>query len=268
MTTNGTVTSADGTTIAFTKYGSGPALILVGGAFQHRAFDPGTAALAEALGANYTTYHYDRRGRGGSTDTAPYSLAREIEDIAALIADAGGAAYLHGHSSGALLALAAVDAGLPVTKISLYEAPVSVDGSRPPAPADAAEQIQVALDAGSRTAAVEIFLTKCVGVPAPFVEQMKQAPMWPGFEEVANTLPYDAALSTPFVAGVPFRTNPWPRVTIPALVLNGGNGEAWMAGGADVVAATLPGAIRDTVEGQDHGPAAEALAPVLVKFFA
>jgi pimeloyl-ACP methyl ester carboxylesterase len=267
MTTQGTVISADGTKIAYSKYGAGPALILVGGAFQHRAFDPGTAELAERLGEHYTTYHYDRRGRGGSGDTAPYALAREIEDIVALIADAGGSAYLHGHSSGALLALAAADTGLPVPKMSVYEAPVSVDGSRPPAPADAAAQIEAAVDAGDRDRAVEVFLTKCVGVPAPFVDQMKQAPIWSGFTDVANTLAYDAELSGRFVAGVPFDASPWPNVTVPVLVLNGGAGDAWMAGGADVVAALLPDTIRDTVAGQDHGPAAEALAPVLVKFF-
>jgi len=267
MATTGTVTSADGTTIAYTKYGDGPALILVGGAFQHRAFDPGTAALAEALGEQFTTYHYDRRGRGGSSDTAPYAIDREIEDIAAIIDAAGGSAILHGHSSGGLLVLRAVDAGLPVPRMSVYEATVSVDDQRPLMPSDIAQQISRALDEGDRSRAVETFLGKGVGVPAPVVEQMKHAPIWAGFEEVAHTLPYDARISQEFVTGTPLVGNPWPRVTVPALVLNGGAGEAWMAAGADAIAAALPDAQRETVEGQNHGPEAAVLAPVLIKFF-
>ncbi len=267
MATDGTVTSADGTTIAYSKHGSGSALILVGGAFQHRAFDPRTAALAEALGEHYTTYHYDRRGRGGSGDTPPYAVEREVEDIAALIDDAGGSAYLHGHSSGALLALAAVEAGLAVTKASVYEAPVSVDGSRPSTPSGRGDEIRAMLAAGDRAAAVETFLTKSVGVPGDIVAQMKRSPMWSGFEEVANTLPYDVDLSASFVTGTPFPANPWPHVTIPVLALNGGAGQAWMAGGADAIAAVLPDARRETVPGQDHGPEAAALAPFLIRFF-
>src|SRR5688500_5184663 len=104
-----TVTSKDGTTIAFDRSGKGPALILVGGAFEHRAMDSETARLAALplMAQHFTVFHYDRRGRGESTDTQPYAVEREIEDIEALIDEAGGSAYLFGISSGAALAMEA-----------------------------------------------------------------------------------------------------------------------------------------------------------------
>ncbi|MBM0260637.1 alpha/beta fold hydrolase [Micromonospora sp. 4G55] len=104
----GTVRSADGTTIAYERSGDGPAIVLVGGAFNDRTT---TRAVAAALAADFTVFGYDRRGRGDSGDTAPYTVQREIEDLAALIGAAGGAAYLYGISSGAILAALATAAG-------------------------------------------------------------------------------------------------------------------------------------------------------------
>src|SRR5436309_1329240 len=106
------VTSNDGTAIAFDRYGAGPPVILVGGAFQHRAIDPNTAQLAQLLGREFTVFHYDRRGRGDSGDTLPYAVEREVEDIAALIDEAGGQAHLFGMSSGGALGLVAAASGL------------------------------------------------------------------------------------------------------------------------------------------------------------
>lgn len=97
------VISKDGTAIAFDRLGDGPALILVGGAFQHRAIDPRTAQLAAFLAARFTVFHYDRRGRGDSGDTPPYAVGREIEDLDALIKEAGRSAFVFGMSSGAVL---------------------------------------------------------------------------------------------------------------------------------------------------------------------
>ena len=113
-----TVTSKDGTAIAYTRTGAGPALIIVTGATAFRAFDPNLQRLADLLAAQFTVINYDRRGRGESGDARPYdppnAPAREIEDIAALIAMAGGRASLLGFSSGSVLALEAAAAGLPV----------------------------------------------------------------------------------------------------------------------------------------------------------
>src|SRR5262245_36078431 len=130
------VTSADGTKIAYDQYGDGPALVLVGGAFQHRALDPRTAELAELLAKRFTVYHYDRRGRGDSGDTMPYAVAREIEDLAAVIDNAGGSASIFGMSSGAVLALRAAAHGLPIVKLALYEPSFIVDHSRASLPDD------------------------------------------------------------------------------------------------------------------------------------
>src|SRR5919108_250731 len=101
------VTSKDGTTIAFDQSGKGPAVILIDGALQYRAFDQGMAPLADLLSQNFTVIHYDRRGRGDSSDTQPYALQREVEDIESLIDEVGGSASLYGISSGAALAMEA-----------------------------------------------------------------------------------------------------------------------------------------------------------------
>src|SRR5215203_2690914 len=119
-----TVTSADGTTIDYDAYGSGPAVILIGGASQHRAIDPRTTEIAKHLAENgFTAVDYDRRGRGRSGDTPPWSVDREVEDLAALIEATGSPAALYTSSSGAGIALAAATEGLEVPALALYEPP-------------------------------------------------------------------------------------------------------------------------------------------------
>src|SRR5437660_12897790 len=103
------VQSADGTTIAFDQLGKGPAIILVGGALEQRAMDSETAQLAPLLAQHFTVFHYDRRGRGDSSDTQPYAVEREIEDIDAFITEAGGSAFVLGISSGSALAMEAAN---------------------------------------------------------------------------------------------------------------------------------------------------------------
>ena len=149
-----TVTSRDGTTIAYSKTGNGPTLILVSGATSFRAFDPSQQALADLLADQFTTIAYDRRGRGESGDTQPYATEREIEDIAALIAANGGHAFVLGFSSGAVLALEATAAGLPIDKLVMYEPPFVMAGSGfPPPPADYVETLDRMTASGDRDAA-------------------------------------------------------------------------------------------------------------------
>jgi pimeloyl-ACP methyl ester carboxylesterase len=121
-----TVLSRDGTAIAFDKSGVGPPLILVDGALCYRASGP-SRSLAALLAEHFTVFTYDRRGRGESGDTAPYAVEREVDDIEALIEEAGGSAYVYGVSSGAALALEAANRGLAIEKLALYEAPFIVD---------------------------------------------------------------------------------------------------------------------------------------------
>jgi pimeloyl-ACP methyl ester carboxylesterase len=261
------VISRDGTTIAFERSGVGSAVILVGGAFQYRAIDPRTAQLAELLAANFTVFHYDRRGRGDSGDTAPYTVEREIEDIAALINAAGGSASVFGMSSGALLALDAANHGLAITRLAVYEPPVVVDDSRPPLAADYMARLTGLLAADRRGDAVALFMTEAAGVPAEYVAAMRAEPFWPTFEAVAHTLAYDATIMGTAISGQPLPAGRWAAVTIPTLVIDGGASPVHMHSGANAIAGVLPAAQRRTLEDQAHAVAPEVLAPVLAAFF-
>ena len=187
-----TVTSADGTKIAFDQLGAGPPLIMLAGAFNDRST---TAPLADALKDQFTVLNYDRRGRGESGDTAPYAVQREIEDLVALIAEAGGASCVFGYSSGATLALRAAASGLPVTRLALYEPPFLVDHSRPAPPADLADQLAALISLDRRGDAVELYQLQGIGLPEPVVAQIRQAPFRPGLEAIAHTLVYDATIT-------------------------------------------------------------------------
>ncbi|HEY7175375.1 MAG TPA: alpha/beta hydrolase [Micromonosporaceae bacterium] len=265
--TTSSTTSADGTTIAYDRVGDGMAVILVGGAFQHRAFDPRTGHLADLLGERFTVYHYDRRGRGGSSDTPPYAVAREVEDIAAIIAVAGGAAALFGMSSGAPLALDAVAAGLDVPCVAVYEAPFLVDRSRSVGP-DYEQRLDALLADGDRDRATSLFLTEAAGVPAEIVAGMHAAPMWPGFEEVAHTLAYDARIMRGTLDGGPLPADRWAAVRIPVFVADGGASPTTMRTAADALAALLPDTRRVTLANQDHAVEPEVIAPLLAEFYA
>ena len=127
----GRVTSRDGTSIAFERVGTGPAVILVDAAGNFRGFSP-MPQLAEALSQRFTVFTYDRRGKGASTDTLPYAVDREIDDLQALIDLAGGSAFVHGFSSGAILGLLAAEHGIGIAKISLLEPPLRVEATPPP----------------------------------------------------------------------------------------------------------------------------------------
>ena len=264
--TMNTVRSKDGTTIAFDRTGEGPAVILVGGAIQHRAIDPSTARLAELLSSTFTVVHYDRRGRGDSGDTAPYAVERELDDIDALIQDAGGSASLFGMSSGAVLSLDAAERGLAVTKLALYEPPFMVDDTRPPVPQDYRARLSAMLSEGRRGDAVELFMTEAVGMPAEAVPPMRGAPFWPGLESVAHTLPYDDAIMGDLTSGKPLPPARWAGVTIPTLVIDGGESPAWARNAVQAIVDVLPQAERRTLDGQTHQVDPEVLGPLLGEF--
>src|SRR5436190_16983231 len=158
------VVSKDGVSIAFDRLGKGPALILVDGALCYRASGP-SGPLAALLAETFTVFTYDRRGRGDSSNSESYAVEREVEDIEALINEAGGSAFVYGISSGAALALEAANHGLAVRKLALYEAPFIVDDSRPPMPADFLARLKESIAKNRRSGAVKLFL-KLVGVPS------------------------------------------------------------------------------------------------------
>lgn len=262
-----TTVSRDGTVIGYDRIGSGPAIILVAGATQYRAIDQQTPELARLLSeAGFSVINYDRRGRGESGDTLPYAVAREVEDIAALIAAAGGSASLYGASSGCALALEAAQSGLPVDKLVLYEPPFVVDDSWAPPPKDYFEKLAGFRAAGDKAGALTYFFTASIHMPPDQVEGMKQSPFWPMLEPVGHTIEYDAlCMGKEAVEGGLATTQRWNKVKQPVLVVDGDASFPFMAAGADTVAKVL-GASRKTLPGQGHGPAPEVIAPVVVEF--
>ncbi len=263
--TSRTVTSRDGTTIAYDRSGDGPVIILISGALGNRFGSP----LVDLLAQHFTVINYSRRGRGESGDTPPYAVEREIEDIAALIEVAGGAAYLYGISSGAGLALEVASA-LPdkVAKLALYEPPFIVDDSRPPLPSDYVAHLNDLIAAGRRSDAVEYFMTAAIRLPDEWLIPMKNSPMWADMERVAHTLAYDGTIMGDNMSGKPLPTGRWETATMPTLVLYGGASESFFGTAAQSLAALLPDARHDTVPDQDHNVAPDAIAPVLIAFFA
>ncbi len=260
-----TVRSKDGTTIAFDKQGAGPALILVDGAMGTRS-GGSKPQLATLLAPHFTVYRYDRRGRGDSGDTKPYAVEREIEDLEALIDKAGGSAFLYGHSSGACLALdATVTLGDKVTKLALYEAPYNDDPEAQQAWGEYLKHLTDALASGRRGDAVALFMAY-VGMPAAQIEGMRQAPFWGEMEAIAPTLAYDHSAIMGKDGSIP--TERAARVHVPTLVLHGGNSFPFMRKTAKTLSKTIPVATLRTLDGQTHDVEPEALAPVLVEFFA
>ena len=256
------VTSKDGTQIAFDRRGQGPAVILVDGALCYRSFGP-MPGLAELLAPHFTVYNYDRRGRGESGDAQAYSVRREIEDIEALIDEAGGEAFVFGTSSGGALALeSAIQLGSKIMKLAMYEPPYNSSEEVRAAWKEYRQDLARLLAADRRGDAAALFM-RSVGTPEDQVEGMRQAPIWPMFEAVAPTLAYDAA------ALGENRSVPSQRaaqIASPTLVLNG-TVIPFMAVTAKELAESIPHAEHRTLEGQPHDVNLELLAPVLVEFF-
>jgi pimeloyl-ACP methyl ester carboxylesterase len=256
--------SKDGTAIAFERTGSGPALIIVDGALCWRESGP-ARKVAKELADRFTVITYDRRGRGESGDTAPYSVQREVEDIEALIGEAGGPAHLCGFSSGGVLAMEAARAGAAIGKLVVYEAPFIVDDSRPPAPASYVSDLNELLAAGRRGAAVKRFM-RLVGMPAVVAAAMPLFPAWKKLKGVAHTLPYDADVMGDTQAGKPLDAGHWGAVSVPTLVLVGGKSPDWMASAMQSLAELLPSAQRQVLDGQTHMVKAKAVGPAVKRF--
>jgi pimeloyl-ACP methyl ester carboxylesterase len=261
------VTSKDGTPIAYDRQGRGPAVILVGGAFVDRSEN---APLATELAERFTVYNYDRRGRGQSGDTQPYALDREIEDLQALIAEAGGSAHLYGISSGGALVLEAAAAGIAVDRLAVYEVPYDLADDGPQRQREYVEQLDGLLAEARRGDAAELFM-RVAGATEEMIAGARSSPMWPGLEAIAPTLTYDAACMG---NGQP-PTARLARITRPTLVATGGaSPDSFVGGGgdffakaADAIAASIRQAERQVIEGQTHMVDPKALAPVLERFF-
>lgn len=248
-----TITSKDGTSIAFDQSGHGSAIILVVGAFNDRAT---IVPLVQFLERHFTVFNYDRRGRGESGDTVPYAIEREIEDLESLIAQAGGSAGVFGYSSGAILAIRAASHGLAISRLALYDPPPT--GSRA---GQLAPQLTELIVAGRRGEAVELFQTEAVGIPAAVVAQMRNAPFRPALEKMAHTLVYESiilqALPAELIASV----------RAPTLVIDGEKSPQVMRQAAQSLAGALPTGRYHTLEGQTHDIVPAVVSPVLEEFF-
>jgi pimeloyl-ACP methyl ester carboxylesterase len=253
------VTSADGTILAYESTGDGSPLVLVGAAFCGRMASASGTPLAALLVHRFTVLSYDRRGRGDSTDSPPYAIEREVEDLAALIAAAGGSAYVFGNSSGGLLALDAVVAGLPIEKLALYEPPIVLDPERSKSFEVLASKLDEAVAEGRRDDAVELYFTQVAQMLAPAVAQMRKAPMWQGLEAIAHTLSYDLRITARGAA----RLERLSSMRVATLVLDGGASPPWMHDAARTLAEALPGSKHQTLEGQTHAVDIQVLANAL-----
>jgi pimeloyl-ACP methyl ester carboxylesterase len=258
-----TVTSKDGTQIAFEKIGQGPAVILVDGALCYRAHW-GQGPLAQALATHFTVYTFDRRGRGESGDTQPYTVEREIEDIAALVDEASGKVYLYGVSSGSVLALrAAAQLGADkIAKLALYEPPFNTDDDQDlQAFADYTRQTTELLGSGKRGDAVALFMADMM--PPDMLEEMRQSPEWPLLEAIAPTLAYDNAVMGD--GAVPVSAA--QASDMPTLILVTSGSPAFKHEAVESLISHMPRARLKTLEVELQGFAPEIAAPALIEFF-
>lgn len=270
MTTTSTVTtqlatSADGTQIAYERRGSGPALVIVDGALCQRTMGP-SRGLAEALADRFTVYAYDRRGRGESgPGTSPYDVAREVEDLVAVIDAAGGTAHVLGVSSGAALALEAARRGAPVDRLVTYEAPFIVDGTHPPNDPRLPERMRELVEDGRRGDAVKLFM-RTVGMPGPLLVLMRLMPAWSRLTGVAHTLPYDLSIVVEHEQGRPLPAGYYDGVTAETLALAGGRSPEYMRNAQAAVAAAVPRGRLEVLRGQSHMVRPDVVAPVVTEF--
>ena len=270
-----TTKSADGTVIAYDRTGDGPPLVIVLGAFcDRKSFVP-----PASLTGRFTVCTYDRRGRGDSGDTPPYSPGLEVADLAAVIEAVSGAgasapsagapragaprarAFVFGHSSGAALALRAAADGVPMAAVVAYEAPYVIPGTRELAK-DPSGRITALISAGRRADAVKFWMTDVVRAPAEMIPMMENSPMWAGLQALAHTLPYDLALTGD--QGVP--VDYLAKIAVPVLVLGGANSPDWFHRTVEATTGAIPGARLVMLDGQDHGAPPEVIAPVLTDF--
>ncbi|TDD65275.1 alpha/beta hydrolase [Jiangella aurantiaca] len=248
--------SADGTPIAVSRSGKGPALVMIDPAGAFDGLRPMAGAIP-ALSERFAVHTYDRRGRGDSGDTAPYAPEREVDDLAAVIELAGGEADVYGFSSGAAVALRAAAAGLPIRTVALLEPPFIVGR---PADEEFTGRLRELIGRGERGAAVEFF-NRAVGVPDEWIEQLRAHPAWPGLEALAPTLLYDAELTATMTAEL------LAEVHTPVLVLSSSGSDDYLRGAARDVASRLPAGEHRELPGGWHGIDDTELAAQLTGWF-
>lgn len=258
------VTSADGTRIGFDRVGSGPPVILIGGAMQFRAFDPATVEMAQHLASHgFEVVDYDRRGRGDSPAEPPITLAQTIADLRALTDDltegADDAVALFGNSSGASIALAAAAAGLPVSKLVFFEAPLDEEGGEEGAVF--LDELRERIAAGDRVGTLEVYMAD---MPPEWLEGAKQSPGWATMLEIAPSLEPDAE-SLAWTQSAP-RAELWRDITAPTLALVGEQTMPIMTAAAASIVASMPNAQTRTIVGANHQWEPRTMALAIAEF--
>ena len=263
-----TVTSADGTRIAYDRYGEGPAVILVSGALGYRKFKK-FEQIATALSEHCTVINYDRRGRGDSGEAGPVSVQHEVDDIAALIQAAGGRASLWGWSSGGALALRAAAAGVGVQRLVVYETPFKTDPEAKYPADDYGARLEQIVAEGNPMRAAKHFMRNGIGLPTPLVATMTLMPMFKKFAANGLTLTFDhAALGDHNLHGRPLAPEEWAAVSCPTLVAYGSKTYPVLKHASKALADVLPNATLLELAGQNHNVSPAAIVPVLAEFVA
>jgi pimeloyl-ACP methyl ester carboxylesterase len=257
----GTVTSADGTHIAFWREGAGPPLLLVhGGVCDHLAW----YFVLPFLARKFTVYTYDRRGRGESGDTPPYAVEREVEDIAAMLKAIGEPAHLLGHSAGGILSLLAAERTGDLLSLMLYEPAFVVDRARERPGLEFLKKMQALLAAGNRGEVVRMAMRETLDLPESEIAAMGAGPGWENLIAVAHTIPYDFELWNEPLVEQRVR-----KIQTRALLLMGSDSPSWLQIATRAVFAALPCASLHVLQRQEHlatVTAPEMFAQAVVKF--
>lgn len=240
------ISSADGTTIVFDRYGEGKPLILIGGASYDRS---AIAGVAEAIADDLLAITYDRRGRGGSTnEDAEFARERELEDLEALIDQVGGSVSVFGHSSGGVLALEAAMQGMPIERLVVYEPPYMLEGTRPLPPTDLVDRLRALIREDRRDDAIVVFYTEAVGLPAAKIDGMRATPVWGRLTALAHTLPYDTAVYSDYR----LPSDRLATLRVPTLAIDGNESFPWVRATTNAVADVIPLAQHLTLAAEDH----------------
>jgi pimeloyl-ACP methyl ester carboxylesterase len=237
------VTSKDGTVIRYHRSGAGPSLLLVHGTTaDHRRWAPISAQFER----HFSVYAMDRRGRGGSGDAPDYDVAREAEDVAAVVEAIGGPVFLLGHSYGALCSLEAALLTDKVSRLVLYEPPIPI--GRPIYPPGVPERMQSLIDGGELEAALEVFMREVVRMPQHELEAYRRLPMWEGRVQLAPTVPRELMIDRTYQ----FDGGRFSSLWVPTMLLLGGDSPPLFRQATEVVDSALPDSRVTVLPGQQH----------------
>jgi len=241
-----TVTSADGTKIAFERTGSGPPLVLVHGQVDIHSFWE-MKGVRPAFAEHFTVYSLDRRGHGASADAPEYHLEREAEDVAAVVDATDGPAVLLGHSGGAIYALEAALRTTNLRKLILNQPPMRV-GDHEPYPEEIDNELKKLLEVGKNEEALIFFLQEVAQDTPEEIETVRSKPFWKDMMKAAYTLPRESEA----IAGYTFDTAQFETLYLPTLLLTASDTHPLFQDAIDMLHKSLPVSRVFSFEGHGH----------------